>query len=33
MGKIIEFLAGVLLFALMGLFMVLCIYGSGYHWE
>lgn len=31
--KILNFLAGVLFFTLMGLFIALCIYGSGYHWE
>ena len=33
MRNIVEFLAGVVFIILMGLFMALCIYGSGYHWE
>lgn len=33
MRNVVDFLAGVLLFALLGVFVALCVLGSGYHWE
>lgn len=33
MRNVVDFLAGVLFVILMGLFVVLCGLGSGYHWE